>query len=146
MKTSLYERLKQMDLVDFGSHIPRSLVHEILGIEIPEYGTLKEFQELQLLELKEIDMVRSILIKSGRYLAQENGDYRVLLPSENQAQIKNMLDGINRKAKKAETLMANTPIECQDKRDNTMVRIQAIKNSLNSRFRGFDSGDAAFAQ
>ena len=146
MKSSLYERLKKMDLVDYGSHIPRSLVHEILGIEVPEYGTLKEFQDIQLLELKEIDSVRTILIKSGRYLAQDNGDYRVLLPSENQAQVKNMLEGISRKAKKAEALLANTPSSCQDKRDNTKVRLEAIKQSINSRFRGFGSSGGVVAQ
>lgn len=106
---SLLEELRQMGLLEFGSVIDGDTVRKILGVEYPEYGTKKDFDEIALSELKAIDYVRNVLLGEGKYIASNNGGYRILLPSENQGQIESYIGQADRKLRRAQKLSRNTP-------------------------------------
>ena len=109
MSKPLYEALKARGLLEFGSVIMADTVREILGIEYPEFGTKKEFDELTLIELGAIDYVRNLLLNEGKYLAGHQGDYRILLPSENKRQVEAYMAQADRKMNRALKLSSNTP-------------------------------------
>lgn len=134
---SLYEQLEKMEMLDYGSTIPTEVVHQLLGIEVPEMGTLKQFREIELIELSEIDKVRNALLKQGKYLAGTKTGYRVLLPSENQKQVNLIIDSASRKLRRAQTLLVNTPGKLQSAQDNSAVRIEMMRSGLRSRFSGY---------
>ena len=121
-------------MLEYGSVIPGELVRECLGIEYPEYGTKQDFDSVSLQELSAIDYVRSALLSEGKYLASNNGNYRVLLPSENKQQIDAYVSQADRKLRRALKLSRNTPAFA-DKviADQSYARIVMKRESLRSR-------------
>lgn len=111
MKQSLYDFLGERGMLDYGSVIDSKLVRNFLGIEIPVFGTIQQFNAAALKELAAIDGLRDMLIDEGKYIQGDRGDYRILLPSENAKQAANMVASANRKLRKASKLKLNTPKE-----------------------------------
>lgn len=107
--TTLLRILRAEGLLDYGSIIPTKLVHDVLGIAIPEVGSKAVFDELALRELSAIDAVRSALLDEGKYLTACEAGYRILLPSENQRQVEAYMKSADRKLRRAQRLSTNTP-------------------------------------
>ena len=134
MSKELLHTLKERGLLEYGSVIPSELVRECIGIEYPEYGTKQEFDEVALRELSAIDYVRNALLSEGKYLASTNGNYRVLLPSENKQQIDAYVSQADRKLRRALKLSRNTPaIDDNANHDQGHARIVMKREALRSR-------------
>lgn len=127
-KDLLYE-LRGRGLLEYGAIISGADVREILGIEFPEYGTKKQFDEVALVELGAIDYIRTHLLGEGKYLAGQGGDYRVLLPSENKRQVDLYIAQADRKLSRARKLSKNTPKLVERQLDNTEARIEMKRAS-----------------
>lgn len=133
MSKELLQELKSRGLLDYGSHIPGEVVRDFLGIEYPEVGTKKEFDEIALLELSAIDYVRGVILNEGKYITSQNGDYRVLLPSENKQQIERYMASADRKLRRAGKLSRNTPLsKYERKTDDTQARIMLKRESIRT--------------
>lgn len=127
--------LEERNLTEYGSIIEATLVHELLGIEIPSYAAKSVYDQLSMMELAAIDYCRSALINNGKYLAGTPSGYRVLLPSENKNQINNYMASADRKLSRALKLNRNTPSEANLANDNTETRI-VMKMSGGRRHQG----------
>jgi hypothetical protein len=122
--------LREMQLTDYGSFIPASLVHEVLELEMPEQATRSEFAKLEIVEMAAIDYCRGHLINEGKYIKQVANGYRVLLPSENTGQIESYMSSADRKLSRALKLSRNTPKEGNTAPDQTEARIMMKLQSL----------------
>ena len=65
-------------LTEYGAVIPKQMVYDLLGVEVPATGTQRQFNEIALTELAAIDYVRNFLLNEGKYLAGTTTGYRVL--------------------------------------------------------------------
>lgn len=131
MSKELLHELRDRELLEYGSHIPGDLVREILGIEYPEVATKQEFDEIALKELAAVDYVRNVILNEGKYLAGTGDDYRVLLPSENKAQVERYMTSADRKLRRAGKLSRNTPGKRIERElDNTQARIMLKRQSI----------------
>jgi hypothetical protein len=129
----LLQWLRDHNLDDYGATIPGEKVREALSIEMPEYGTYRDFQSAIVEELEAVSYVRKVLLNEGKYLRGDKGSYRVLLPSENASQVQKYMEEADRKIKRGLLLSRTTPVEHKDIRDDTEVRAymrqQSIKES-----------------
>lgn len=130
MSKALYEELKARDLLDYGCVINGDVVREILGIAYPEVGTKKDFDEVALAELGAVDYVRNILLGEGKYLASQQGDYRVLLPSENKRQVDIYMNQADRKLRRALKLSRSMQQVDSRSQDNTTARLVMKRESI----------------
>lgn len=124
----LLSAMTEHGLLDYGSFIPTELVHQALGLVVPEVGTRAEFEAVALRELSAIDDVRGVLLDKGKYLAGCKGGYRILLPSENASQIENYMKSADRKLRRAQRLSAATQREAATI-DHTQTRIHMKQHS-----------------
>lgn len=129
MSKDLYSKLKDAGLLEYGSHIEGDLVRQMIGIRYPEMATKKVYDDLALQELGAMDYVRSILLNEGKYITSAGGDYRVLLPSENKAQVERYMSSADRKLRRAGKLSRNTPGIKTQQHDNMAVRIMLKRES-----------------
>ena len=133
MSKELLAALRGRGLLEYGSVIKGEEVRDILGIEYPEVGTKKDFDEVALAELGAVDYVRNILLGEGKFIASHQGDYRILLPSENKRQVDAYMQQADRKLRRAHKLSRNTPnVESYKPNANADVRIaMKIGNARN---------------
>ena len=133
MSKELLTTLRDRGLLEYGSVIKGEDVRDILGIEYPEVGTKKDFDEVALAELGAVDYVRNILLGEGKFIASHQGDYRILLPSENKRQVDAYMQQADRKLRRAHKLSRNTPnVESYKPNANADVRIaMKIGNARN---------------
>ena len=133
MSKELLTTLRDRGLLEYGSVIKGEEVRDILGIEYPEVGTKKDFDEVALAELGAVDYVRNILLGEGKFIASHQGDYRILLPSENKRQVDAYMQQADRKLRRAHKLSRNTPnVESYKPNANADVRIaMKIGNARN---------------
>lgn len=127
----LHSVLNEMGLLEFGSVIETAVVHQILGIEMPEVGSKADFDKIALLELSAIDYVRNILLGQGKYLMGTATGYRVLLPSENAAQVEQYISSADKKLSRALKLSRNTPSLAMQMPDQTEARILMKRSGMN---------------
>lgn len=119
----LYDYLKAEGLLEYGSVIPSSLVHDFLRLEVPAIGTKAQFDRLSLIELAAMDYVRNMLLNSGKYLTGTPSGYRILLPSENAAQVEQYISSADKKLNRALKLCRNTPRSADEMPDQIEARI-----------------------
>jgi hypothetical protein len=125
MSKDLLHTLRSRGLLEYGSVILGKDVRETLGIFYPEVGTKKDFDEVALAEMSAIDYVRNVLLGEGKYLTSQQGDYRILLPSENRRQIESYMSQADKKLRRALKLNRNTPQnDAYSPSDNIHVRMQ----------------------
>lgn len=124
---NLYEALKAAGLLVYGSKIPLSLIHELIGIEPLEVGTRAQFDKIALAEVAATDDVRSKLLEMGMYFGKsKDGDgYYIPLPSENSKIIEKYFTEGRRKFNRARKLNRTTPTEHNAMPDQTEARIRA---------------------
>ena len=119
----------------YGAEVPVSVVQAFLKLDYPETACKKVYDELTLIELGYIDYIRNLLLNEGKYLTNSRGVYRVLLPSENAAQVDRYMSGANKRLNRALKLSKNTPAEYKKPNDNTAVRIELKKKSIRESHR-----------
>ena len=130
MSKELYTALETKGLLEFGSVILSSFVRETLGIVVPEVGTREVFAAAALEELGAIDYVRRVLLRNGKYLAGHQGDYRILLPSENKRQVEIYMGQADKKLKRALLLSRNSPNVDTAPHDQSEARIMMKRESI----------------
>lgn len=128
--------LGEQGMLDYGASIPRSLVHEVLGIQMPEVASKSTYDRLALVELSAIDYVRNALIEQGRYIAGTPTGYRILLPSENAIQVENYMDSADRKLSRALKLSRCTQIDSAPNPDQTEARILMKRHGMRKPHSG----------
>jgi hypothetical protein len=117
----------------YGAVFEQSFVQGVLGIEVPDIGTRKQFQRLDLLEVSAVDYVRIKLLDQGMALKLSDGLYRVPLPSENSDVIDNWLASANRKLRRADRLRRNTnATDPSGAPDQMAARILAHEEAIKS--------------
>lgn len=119
----LLSLLREMKMTEYGTFIEAVLVQEVLGIEMPESASRREFAKLEIIEMAAIDYCRAHLLNEGKYIKQVPNGYRILLPSENLGQIESYMDSADRKLSRALKLSRNTPREATQIPDQTEARI-----------------------
>jgi hypothetical protein len=129
----LLRTLADAGLLEFGSVIPRDVVHQALGIAMPAIGTRAQFEELALMELAAIDYCRSHLLDVGKYLAGTGTGYRVLLPSENQKQIELYMSSADKKLGRALKLSKNSPATAALNHNQVEARIHMKRQHTRHR-------------
>lgn len=129
----LLEGITERGLTDYGSDIPRELVHELLEIETPEYASKPTFDRLAMIELSAIDYCRNVLLGHGKYLAGTRTGYRVLLPSENKGQIDAYMSSADRKLARALKLSKNAA-GAVTVNDQTEARIMMKRTGSRNNF------------
>lgn len=132
---ALLRHLRVNSLDNYGDSITKEQVRELIGVTMPEVATLQEFETLKLQELSAIDYARHFLLAEGKYLANSDDRYRILLPHENKLKVDSYLRSATRKMKKAQILLENTPKDADSVRDNTEARIVMNAHSIESRTR-----------
>jgi hypothetical protein len=130
----LLEYLREHGLDDYGSVIPLSRAHEVLDIQYPAWGSRAIFDALEMVELNAIGYVRDVLLGEGKYLAKTRAGYRVLLPSENAAQVDRYHAMADRKLARALKLVKNTPVGgALPDRQQTETRLMMKRESVRGR-------------
>lgn len=122
--------LEQNKFIEFGAVIPSNIVQEKLGLVYPEIASKKEFDRLALEELAAIDYVRNVLLGRGMYLSGKDGNYRILLPSENARQVELYISSADKKLNRALKLTRNSPKTDYTKPDQTEARIMMKKHGV----------------
>ena len=118
----VYDTLARAGLFDFGAVIPRATVYDLLGLDVPEVASKAVFDRIAMLELQAMDYCRNMLLGHGKYLAGTPSGYRVLLPSENKAQVDAYMESADRKLERALKLSRNSP-KASHLPDQTEARI-----------------------
>lgn len=131
----LLEYMRANSLDGFGAEIPADEVRAVLGLEMPEVGTKREFDAIALQELAAVDYVRSIMLSEGKYIAMRDGGYRILLPSENARQVEAYMQSADKKLRRALKLTRNTPGNDNSRPDNMAARILMKRESINQSNR-----------
>ena len=132
---ALYRVLQEAGLLEYGSRIEGELIREQLGIQMPRTGTKEQFDQIALRELTAVDFIRTLLLREGKYLAGDKGGYKILLPSENRAQVDAYMSQADRKLRRAQTLLRNTPTRTHKQADQTEARIMMKRESIRERGR-----------
>jgi hypothetical protein len=132
----LFNSLNELGLLEYGSVIETAVVHELLGIETPAFGTRAQFDRLALTELAAIDYVRNILLGQGKYLSGTTGGYRILLPSENANQVELYIQSADKKLSRALKLSRNMPQQLASTNpDQTEARILMKRHGIKTECR-----------
>jgi hypothetical protein len=121
--------IRNRKLDEYGSVIYGEDVRNVLEIEMPEYGTKRDFDAVEMQELRAVDYCRNILLGEGKYLAAMKGNYRILLPSENAGQINSYMSTADNKLKRALKLSRNSPAT-DGKPSHNHARIVMQRESL----------------
>jgi hypothetical protein len=120
-------------LTEYGSIIPNELVYQLLKLQVPEVGTMKEFSAISLKVLAATDYVRNYLLGHGKYLLGTPSGYRILMPSENAEQVEAYMSSADGKLNRALKLSRNTPREPDEKADQIQARILMKKEGIRQR-------------
>ncbi len=126
----LFAALDELGLLEYGSHIPGRTVREVLGLEMPEYGSKRDFDAVALAELSAIDAVREALLNLGKYISGSGDGYRILTPGENSAQIDRYLSNAQNKIRRARKLERTSPAVVSGAPSQRGARIMLTDTSL----------------
>jgi len=138
----VYDTLDRAGLFDFGAVIPRGMVYDLLGLDVPEVASKAVFDRIAMLELQAMDYCRNMLLGHGKYLAGTPSGYRVLLPSENKAQVDAYMESADRKLERALKLSRNSP-KASHLPDQTEARIMMRRKGYRRGPESETTGAAA---
>ena len=127
----VFDALDGESLFDFGAVIDRTIVHELLGLEMPEVAPKATYDRIAMVELQAMDYCRNILLGQGKYLAGVPAGYRVLLPHENKIQVDSYMESADRKLDRALKLSRNSP-GASPMPDQTEARIMMRRKGYRS--------------
>ena len=83
----------------------------------------KKMQQVDLALLSASRTISELLLPEGRYFGQDGDTYRVALPSQNVRHAASYMSSARKKMKRAELLLAGTPVAARDKTDRTSARV-----------------------
>jgi hypothetical protein len=129
-RDSLFDALEGEGLLEYGSFIPGDLVRSVLGLQMPDFGTRKQFADISLRELSAIDAVRERLLNLGKYIAAAGDGYRILTPSENRWQIDRYLGHAQNKIRRARKLERTSPAMTDGRPDSLAARLLMAEKSM----------------
>jgi len=132
----LYNHLNEQGKLEYGSFVSELEIHEFLGLVYPEHGTRAQYKALDLTMLAVTDYIKSILLGEGKAFVSSQGDYRVLLPSENAKYIEKYMRAADKKLKRALKLSRNQPLGdvVQDNKSvKIMLKQEALKREMNKQ-------------
>ena len=136
-KKDLMEWFRDCGFDQYGAVMPHKALLDYLGIEVPRYGTWWDFKRIELELLDPVRHIRDTLLDEGKYLKKEKDVYRVLLPSENAAQIRSFEESADKKLRRAARLSRTTPVDHKDLYDTTEIRLRMKQESIrDSRLYG----------
>ncbi len=128
--------LRDGGLLDHGSHITGVQLRGVFDIEEIEYPALKEEIDTQALkELSCVDFIRNRLLNEGKYFKGERDGYRILLPSENAAQVLSYMNSADKKLKRGIKLNKNTPTKYKINSNDevrAILKRESIKDEHNA--------------
>lgn len=132
----LLDWMRRNNLDDYGSIIMGEDVRRVLGITMPEVGTRRDFDAVAMDELSGVDYCRNALLGEGKYLSMIKGNYRILLPSENAAQVESYMRSAENKLKRGLKLHRNTSAghvtSKKDTQSRLVMRLSSIKEGRES--------------
>lgn len=131
-KTPLYQWLDEKGLLEYGSIILVEDIQEFLEIKLAHKCTVEEFKDASLKEMAAIDNVRNILVNEGKYITMDRTAYRILLPSENLAQVDRYIGAAERKLRRARKLARSTAGKVKIVRQDQQARVEAKLRGLVS--------------
>jgi hypothetical protein len=131
----LLRAMKERGLDAYGSIIPGDWVREVLGIQVPELGTKRDFDAAAIAELSVVDRVRTALLDQGKYLGMREGDYRILLPSENARQVELYMQQADKKLRRGLRLSRSSPQEASAQQSNVETRMAMKQQSIRRQLR-----------
>lgn len=121
----------------YGAVVTKEQVLAFLEIDVPLVGTWQDFRRVEIALLDPIRYLRDMLMREGKYLKGDKDVFRVLLPSENMAQVRSFEESARKKLRRAATLSAATPAMHKDVHDNTEIRLAMKLDSIkDSRLYG----------
>lgn len=132
---ALYRALQEAGLLEYGSRIEGGTIRDAMGLRMPTTGTKEQFDQIALRELAAVDFIRTLLLREGKYLAGDKDSYKILLPSENRAQVDAYMSQADRKLRRAQTLLRNTPAQTVRQLDQTEARIMMKRESIRRNGR-----------
>jgi hypothetical protein len=135
MAKHLLQVLRERGLVEYGQTFTGDFVRDILGLQMPEVASKQTFDRIALTELAAVDYCRNVLLGEGKYLGQDGGGYRILLPSENAAQVERYVRNADGKLKRALKLSRNSPPLDTGPFDSQAARIMMKREGLKDRYR-----------
>lgn len=127
--SDLFDHLELMGCLSYGGTFTRSMVLDAMDVEIILEGTREDFQEMDLAELEAVGYIRNVLINQGKWVVRKGETYRVLMPSENEGQIRAFSQRGDRAYLKATKLAKSTPPEFFTGVDTTMHRAAAKRKA-----------------
>lgn len=130
----VFTALDELGMFEFGSVIERTELYDLMDLQMPSVASKEVFDRLAMLELATVDYCRNVLLGQGKYLAGVPSGYRVLLPSENKAQIDAYMYSADRKLLRALKLSRNTPSLYNEQPDQTESRIMMKRKGMRARF------------
>ena len=86
-KRTIVRQMRDAGMLEYGFVISGSQFRSIFDIILPVSGTKKDFDMVSLEEMIYSSFIRDMLLNEGKYFKSEKDNYRVLLPSENEAQV-----------------------------------------------------------
>ncbi len=128
-KHDIYSILEEEGYFEYGATIEGQTLRESFDIEEVEYPALKrEIDKQQLEELSVTDYIRNKLLNEGKYFKQVRDHYRVLLPSENAAQVLSYMNSADNKLKRGLKLNKNTPSQYKINQNDEVRAIMKQSN------------------
>jgi hypothetical protein len=124
---AIVKMMEEAGMLGYGSIIDGDSFREMIHVKYPETGTKAEYDRLELMELSRVDFIRGELLKKGRFLLRENGNYRIALPSEHAQIIDRYLESANRKINRARLLGKNSPPSAEGI-DERIVRAEMMRS------------------
>jgi hypothetical protein len=118
---------------EYGAVTTGAEVNAALGIVEPSIGTRAQFQAIEIAILSAVDQARAALLKEGKYLQGVKGNYRVLLPSENLAQVRSYHQQAIRKIKRGDTLLQNTGAAAIDPLTSSRERARLLRWATSAK-------------
>ncbi len=127
----IYQIMKDRGSFEYGTIINGSELRHAFDIEGVVYPAMKkDIDRVELEELSAADYIRNRLLNEGKYFKQSRDSYRVLLPSENAAQVISYMNSADNKLKRGIKLNKNTPSEYKISSNDevrAILKIESIK-------------------
>ena len=108
--SDICDKLKKLGYLEYGSRIPLLSIHSFLNIRMPDVGTLREFEEVELKVVNFTGKLRKFLLKSGKTIRQDKTWLVIPYASDNAHSVTSRLKKVEKQLVYSRRLIANTSI------------------------------------
>lgn len=121
--------LREQGYFEYGEVITGYQLRSAFEIEEIEYPAMKhEIDAQSLKELNAVDYIRNRLLNEGKYLKGDRDSYRILLPSENAAQVLSYMNSADNKLKRGLKLNKNTQVQYKINSNDEVRAMMKLSN------------------